>query len=92
MKITFKNLLENHCHTNNGIQYYKVTDVPFKVGDYVKFTFAGKRHFEDIANKISKVVEIKPRSGNNVVIRLDTHNNTMCCSWVTPLKPIWKRL
>ena len=73
-----------------GIQYFKTADVPFKIGDYVKFTPAGKRHFDKIPNTVSCITGMKYNvenipGTNNVLLKIDTHNETLCASWVVPL-------
>jgi len=90
MKLKFKNFFAINCIPNMGVQYFKISDVPFKIGDYVKFTSAGKRHFDEIPDAISRITGMEynkvPGVGNNnVIIMIDTHNETLCCSWVVPL-------
>ena len=90
MKLKFKNFFAINCIPNMGVQYFKISDVPFKIGDYVKFTPAGKRHFDEIPDAISRITGMNYNVGTvpeekNVLILVDTRNDSLCASWVVPL-------
>jgi hypothetical protein len=91
MKLKFKSFYEINCFTNDGIQYFNMEDVPFKIGDYVKFTPTARNHFPSVPPKaISRVTAMKfnhmsSLGKNNILININTLNDSICCSWVVPL-------
>ena len=99
MKLIFKLYIAERCSTNNGIVYRRLKDVPFKIGDYVEFKdpYSIKFFGDGYENKLLKVLSMKLREDSNpnkqnVLLCVDKYSSSFCCSWITPVKPIWRQL
>lgn len=87
---------------NQGVQFFSLETVPFKIGDYIKFSKPALVYFRHNAyrDKIFKVTDVfynpNPLSNikhPNVVLMLDGMENTYCCSWFILIdRSIWSKL
>jgi len=82
--------------TNNGIQYFSMKYTPFKIGDYIKLVdpfsiqhfgeqLVRGHHFEILDMYYSD-------EDNHILLKTTLTNNLICCSWVTPIDSMWKKL
>lgn len=95
MKLIFGLFIIPKCPTNNGVQFFYIHTVPFRVGEHVKLIdeFSISHFGEDKRGKHYKVLEVIPRKGwedRNILLRTTLNSNPICCSWVVPVNSIWK--